>query len=86
MRISTADLARQLEGLPKQWLPFARNGENKDRKRYPRVMHELLGRAGAKGPGRYRRRQRLAEAHRRPVRQLRRRLSRILRMERAAVV
>lgn len=40
MRISTADLARQLDGLPKPWVPFAR-GENKDRKRYPRVVHEL---------------------------------------------
>lgn len=40
MRISTSDLARQLEGLPKQWLPFGHN-KNKDRKRYPRVMHEL---------------------------------------------
>lgn len=41
MQILTADLARRLEGLPKPWLPFARNGENEDRKRYPRVMHEL---------------------------------------------
>ena len=41
MRISTADLARQLEGCPKPWIPFARNNENQGRKRYPRVMHEL---------------------------------------------
>ena len=41
MRISTADLARRLEGCPKPWVPFARNNENEGRKRYPRVAHEL---------------------------------------------
>ena len=41
MRISTADLARRTESLPKPWVPFCRDNESEGRKRYPRVMHEL---------------------------------------------
>ena len=41
MRILTAELARRLEGVPKPWLPFARDNESEGRKRYPRVMLKL---------------------------------------------
>ncbi|MEK7138704.1 MAG: hypothetical protein AAB799_00805 [Patescibacteria group bacterium] len=37
----TVELVRRLEGVPRPWIPFARDNESEGRKRYPRVMLEL---------------------------------------------